>query len=322
MVKRANGPRVRNPLRNVSSRTIRLERRLEVARIGSGQANRIPSQPVGAAGLPGPSGGPRPAGADRPGRDLRPGCGGRARLGAASRPLGGRPRWRPRRRAGRRGARAGGDRWSARPGCLAGGQGRWINRSGNAGSRCEMMLVTSRRRGPRLQCSPMPIPRSLFARDTPQDHDLTVLSGPWPAGLTGELVISAPHPDTFDGPHPFFGEGMTYRLSLQPGTPRRRPDDASPGARRAIDSPVGPAAGQAARRVHADDDRRAVAVRARQRGQHRAAAVGRPPVHDLGRRAARSRSTRSTLGFLGEVGHRVRVAGLRGLPPAGAAAWS
>ena len=63
----------------------------------------------------------------------------------------------------------------------------------------------------------MPLPRSLFARDAPQDHDLAVRSGHWPEGLSGELVLSAPHPDTFDGPHPFFGEGMTYRLSLEGG---------------------------------------------------------------------------------------------------------
>ena len=64
----------------------------------------------------------------------------------------------------------------------------------------------------------MPIPRSLFDRAEPRDHDLGVVAGEWPAGLTGELVLSAPHPDTFDGPHPFFGDGMLYRLSLQPGT--------------------------------------------------------------------------------------------------------
>ena len=64
----------------------------------------------------------------------------------------------------------------------------------------------------------MPIPRSLFSRDVPVDHDLSLVGGAWPEGLSGELVISAPHPDTFDGPHPFFGEGMTYRLSLEAGT--------------------------------------------------------------------------------------------------------
>ena len=64
----------------------------------------------------------------------------------------------------------------------------------------------------------MPLPRCLFDRAAPRDHDLSLVSGTWPDGLTGELVLSAPHPDTFDGPHPFFGEGMVYRLSLQPGT--------------------------------------------------------------------------------------------------------
>ena len=64
----------------------------------------------------------------------------------------------------------------------------------------------------------MPIPRSLLSRETPQDHDLSLVAGAWPEGMSGELVISAPHPDTIDGPHPFFGEGCVYRLSLQPGT--------------------------------------------------------------------------------------------------------
>lgn len=64
----------------------------------------------------------------------------------------------------------------------------------------------------------MPLPRSLFNRAEPIDHELSVTSGTWPADLTGELILSAPHPDTFGGPHPFFGDGMTYRLSLQPGT--------------------------------------------------------------------------------------------------------
>ena len=48
----------------------------------------------------------------------------------------------------------------------------------------------------------MPIPRSLLSRDAPVDLDLRVLAGEWPAELTGEMVLSAPHPDTFDGPTP------------------------------------------------------------------------------------------------------------------------
>ncbi|HVJ97010.1 MAG TPA: carotenoid oxygenase family protein [Acidimicrobiia bacterium] len=82
----------------------------------------------------------------------------------------------------------------------------------------------------------MPLPRSLLARDEPADHDLAVRAGTWPADLGGELVISAPHPDTFDGPHAFFGDGMTYRLSLEPGT-----HGAAPGTfawrQRRIDTP-------------------------------------------------------------------------------------
>ena len=132
----------------------------------------------------------------------------------------------------------------------------------------------------------MPIPRSVLSRQAPTDHDLTVTGGHWPDELTGELVISAPHPDTFDGPHPFFGEGMTYRLSLQPGR-HGAPADAlrlAPGPHRLA---VGPAPGQAARPLRRHHDRRPVAVRQRQRRQHRAAAVGRPAVHDVGRRPPR-----------------------------------
>lgn len=64
----------------------------------------------------------------------------------------------------------------------------------------------------------MPLPRSLLRRDEPRDLDLALVRGAWPRDCTGELVISAPHPDTFGGPHAFFGDGMTWRLSLQPGT--------------------------------------------------------------------------------------------------------
>ncbi len=63
----------------------------------------------------------------------------------------------------------------------------------------------------------MPIPRSLLSRDAPVDLDLRVLAGEWPAEVTGEMVLSAPHPGGFDAPHPFFSEGVTYRLSLEPG---------------------------------------------------------------------------------------------------------
>jgi all-trans-8'-apo-beta-carotenal 15,15'-oxygenase len=64
----------------------------------------------------------------------------------------------------------------------------------------------------------MPLPRSLFCADAPADHDLEVTQGRWPADIGGEIFISAPHPDTFGGSHPFYGDGMTYRLSLEAGT--------------------------------------------------------------------------------------------------------
>lgn len=82
----------------------------------------------------------------------------------------------------------------------------------------------------------MPLPRSLFCADAPADHDLTVQQGTWPAGLTGELILSAPSPDTFGGPHPFFGEGMTYRLSLEGGR-HGAGDDGFAWRQKKIDSP-------------------------------------------------------------------------------------
>lgn len=82
----------------------------------------------------------------------------------------------------------------------------------------------------------MPLPRSLLSRTAPADHDLRLTRGTWPEGLQGELVISAPDPSTLDGPHPFFGEGLTYRLSLRPGT-FGAPPDRFAWRHRVIDSP-------------------------------------------------------------------------------------
>ena len=104
----------------------------------------------------------------------------------------------------------------------------------------------------------MPIPRTLFDPSTPQDHDLTVTQGRWPVDLGGELVLSAPHPDTFDGPHPFFGEGMTYRLSLDAGT-HGAPDGAFAWRQKRIDSPSARLRAAAPRRVRRLHDRRPVA---------------------------------------------------------------
>ncbi|HET8929074.1 MAG TPA: carotenoid oxygenase family protein [Acidimicrobiales bacterium] len=82
----------------------------------------------------------------------------------------------------------------------------------------------------------MPIPRTLFSMDPPADHDLSVTQGVWPADLDGELLLSAPHPTTLDGPHPFFGDGTTYRLSLHPGR-HGAPSDGFAWRQRRIDSP-------------------------------------------------------------------------------------
>ncbi len=64
----------------------------------------------------------------------------------------------------------------------------------------------------------MPLPRSILAPVDPQDRDLRVVAGSMPDSISGEIVISAPHASTVGPPHAFFGAGMTYRLSLQPGT--------------------------------------------------------------------------------------------------------
>lgn len=82
----------------------------------------------------------------------------------------------------------------------------------------------------------MPLPRTLLRRDVPTDHDLSVVAGSWPEELSGELVLSAPHPTTFAGPHPFFGEGMTYRLSLEAGR-HGAPDGALAWRQAKVDTP-------------------------------------------------------------------------------------
>ena len=64
----------------------------------------------------------------------------------------------------------------------------------------------------------MPLPRSILAPVEPEDRDLRVVRGSMPDGISGEIVISAPHATTVGPPHAFFGAGMTYRLSLQSGT--------------------------------------------------------------------------------------------------------
>jgi len=82
----------------------------------------------------------------------------------------------------------------------------------------------------------MPIPRSLFDPSPPRDHDLVVVDGRWPDGLGGELFISAPHPASLGCSHPFFGEGVTYRLSLRPGA-HGAPPDRFAWRHRVVDTP-------------------------------------------------------------------------------------
>jgi len=148
----------------------------------------------------------------------------------------------------------------------------------------------------------MPLPRSLFFRDAPSDHDLTVASGHWPEALTGELVISAPHPDTLSGPHPFFGEGMTYRLSLQPGS-HGAGADAFAWRQARIDSP------SARLRAKRPDVFEATMIGVQSPFGHTNAANTAPlpwgdrlfMTWDVGRPVE---VDPLTLGYLGDVGHR------------------
>lgn len=68
----------------------------------------------------------------------------------------------------------------------------------------------------------MPLPRSLASAGH-RDLDLELVSGRWPEGLSGELVLSAPGLKG-DLPYALFGPGHVIRLSLQPGTFGAPPD--------------------------------------------------------------------------------------------------
>ena len=131
----------------------------------------------------------------------------------------------------------------------------------------------------------MPLPRSLLRPVVPEDRDLRVVRGAMPEGISGECFLAAPHPSTLGPPHAFFGAGMSYVCPSSPACAAPPPEPtrgAIPGSTpRAL-------ALQHKRpeRLPAHHARRAVAVRSRQRGEHRTAAVGRPALHDLGRRPA------------------------------------
>lgn len=147
----------------------------------------------------------------------------------------------------------------------------------------------------------MPIPRSLFTGDAPEDLDLEI-SPSWPTQLTGELILSAPHPDTLAGPHPFFGEGMTHRLSLTPGTHGAPPDRLAWRQRR-IDSP------SARLRARRPDVFRPTMIGVHSPFGHTNAANTAPlpwgdrlfATWDAGRPVE---IDPLTLGYLGDVGHR------------------
>ena len=63
----------------------------------------------------------------------------------------------------------------------------------------------------------MPLPRSILRPTVPEDRDLRVVQGAMPEGISGECFLAAPHPSTLGPPHAFFGAGISYVLSLEPG---------------------------------------------------------------------------------------------------------
>jgi len=63
----------------------------------------------------------------------------------------------------------------------------------------------------------VPLPRSILRPVEPEDRDLRVVAGALPDGIGGECWVAAPHPSTLGPPHAFFGAGVSYVLSLEPG---------------------------------------------------------------------------------------------------------
>jgi all-trans-8'-apo-beta-carotenal 15,15'-oxygenase len=80
----------------------------------------------------------------------------------------------------------------------------------------------------------VPVPTSITTADH-HDLDLRVVSGAWPEGISGEVVISAPQVAA-DLPYALFGFGRLCRLSLRPGT-HGAPADRFAWRSRLIDSP-------------------------------------------------------------------------------------
>ncbi len=70
----------------------------------------------------------------------------------------------------------------------------------------------------------MPFPRRLLSDVAPVDVDMKVVSGTMPKDISGEMFISQPLPK-YKGQHAFYGDGVLYRLSLEPGKHGAGPDE-------------------------------------------------------------------------------------------------
>ncbi|NBR65873.1 MAG: carotenoid oxygenase [Actinobacteria bacterium] len=81
----------------------------------------------------------------------------------------------------------------------------------------------------------MPLPESIFTAPL-ADMDLQVVSGEWPAGISGEMFISAPVVDDRLS-YQLFGFGAMLRISMTPGTHGAAPGHL-PLRVRTIDTPV------------------------------------------------------------------------------------
>ena len=85
----------------------------------------------------------------------------------------------------------------------------------------------------------MPLPSTIFSAGF-RDIDLKVVSGRWPAGLNGEMFVSAPVvDDRLD--YQLFGFGAMLRISMRQGTHGAPPDRVALRVR-TLDTPV--------RRIH------------------------------------------------------------------------
>ena len=158
----------------------------------------------------------------------------------------------------------------------------------------------------------MSLPRSLL--DAPlADLDLELRSGAWPEGLAGEVFVSTSERATAPI-HGFFGDGVMIRLSLTPGTHGAPPGRFAWRHRRARHADPPPPRGPS-RRLAGERPRLVLPVRVRQRGQHRAPALGRSPVRHVGR--GPPRRGRPRLAAVPRRGRPARLVGRRRLRRAG-----